>query len=47
MSSSQVEEARKKSTAIVERAIDDESFRKKLNDDPEETLRAEGLPGPR
>ena len=44
MSSSQIEEARKKSEAILERATDDESFRKKLNEDPEGTLRAEGLP---
>ena len=44
MSSSDVEEARKKSQAILDRATSDESFRQKLSDDPEGTLRAEGLP---
>lgn len=44
MSSAQIEEARKKSQAILDRATSDESFRQKLNDDPEGTLRAEGLP---
>lgn len=44
MGSSQIEEVRKKSEAILGRAETDESFRLKLRDDPEGTLRAEGLP---
>lgn len=44
MSTPQVEEARRKSQEILSRAEADESFRTKLVDDPEGTLRAEGLP---
>ena len=44
MSSPPVEEIRRKSEAIVERAQSDEPFRQKLVADPEGTLRAEGLP---
>jgi hypothetical protein len=45
MAEDQVQEIRKKSQAIVSRAESDESFRQKLVDDPEATLRAEGLDG--
>ena len=44
MSSAPIEEIRKKSDAILKHAQSDESFRQKLTDDPEGTLRAEGLP---
>ena len=44
MSTPPVEEIRRKSEAILKRAESDEPFRQKLVDDPEGTLRAEGLP---
>jgi hypothetical protein len=43
MSSDEVQEQREKAEAIVERAVKDADFRRKLVDDPEGTLRTEGL----
>jgi hypothetical protein len=44
MSSSRIEEARARAQAIVKRVETDDEFKERLKADPEETLRAEGLP---
>jgi hypothetical protein len=44
MSSSRIEEARARAQAIVTRVETDDEFRQRLKADPEETLRAEGMP---
>lgn len=43
MTTDEVQAQREKAEAIVQRAESDDDFRQKLVDDPEGTLRAEGL----
>ncbi len=43
MTTDEVQQQREKAEAIVQRAESDDDFRQKLVDDPEGTLRAEGL----